>query len=86
MLPHEQTRVYERIVRSRAFNSFSEALNNAVDTTEGAGLGVLILLQTLKRFGLEENAFSIESASAAFEPPARVAIPPDRSTRMRWSC
>ena len=63
MLPHEQARIYERIVRSRAFSSFYEALNNAIDTTEGAGLGVLILLQTLKRFGLEENAFSIESAN-----------------------
>jgi HD-like signal output (HDOD) protein len=73
MLPHEQTRVYERIVRSRAFSSFSEALNNAVDTTEGAGLGVLILLQTLKRFGLEENAFSIESANG--RTIARLTIP-----------
>lgn len=61
ILPHEQERIYERIVRSRAFSSFFEALNSAIDTTEGAGLGVLILLQTLKRFGLEENAFSIES-------------------------
>jgi putative nucleotidyltransferase with HDIG domain len=61
MMPHEQARIYERIVRARAFSSFYEALNNAIDTTEGAGLGVLILLQTLKRFGLDEDAFSIES-------------------------
>jgi putative nucleotidyltransferase with HDIG domain len=73
MLPHEQTRIYERIVRARAFSSFYEALNNSVDTTEGAGLGVLILLQTLKRFGLEENAFSIESIAG--RTVARLTIP-----------
>ena len=73
MLPHEQARIYERIVRSRAFSSFYEALNSSIDTTEGAGLGVLILLQTLKRFGLEERAFSIESANG--RTVARLTIP-----------
>jgi HD-GYP domain-containing protein (c-di-GMP phosphodiesterase class II) len=73
MMPHEQARVYERIVRSRAFSSFAEALNSSIDTTEGAGLGVLILLQTLKRFGLEENAFSIESDNG--RTVARLTIP-----------
>jgi len=63
MTPNEQSRIYERIVRARAFSSFYEALNSRIDTTEGAGLGVLILLQTLKRFGLEEDAFSISSGN-----------------------
>lgn len=73
MMPNEQARVYERIVRSRAFDSFYEALNSAIDTTEGAGLGVLILIQTLKRFGLEEDAFSISSDNGS--TVARLTIP-----------
>jgi len=76
MMPHEQARIYERIVRARAFSSFYEALSSAIDTTEGAGLGVLILLQTLKRFGLEENAFSIESDNG--HTVARLTIPMSR--------
>lgn len=61
MMPKEESRIYERIVRARSFNSFYEALSNAIDTTEGAGLGILILIQSLKRIGLEEDSFSIES-------------------------
>lgn len=61
MTAREQYRIYDRIVRARAYNSFTEALANAVDPTEGAGLGILILMQFLKRIGLGENSFAIES-------------------------
>jgi HD-like signal output (HDOD) protein len=56
----EQARIYDRIARARAFNSFFEALTSPIDDTEGAGLGNMILLQFLKRIGLGEEAFSIE--------------------------
>jgi HD-like signal output (HDOD) protein len=58
---NEQVRIYDRIARARAYHSFVEALAQPVDMTEGAGLGILILLQFLKRIGLGEEAFSIES-------------------------
>jgi putative nucleotidyltransferase with HDIG domain len=57
----EQTRIYDRITRARAFHSFVEALAQPIDTTEGAGLGIMILLQFLKRIGLGEEAFVIEA-------------------------
>jgi HD-like signal output (HDOD) protein len=56
----EHARIYDRIARARAFHSFVEALAQPIDPTEGAGLGILILLQFLKRIGLGEEAFSIE--------------------------
>ncbi len=56
----EQARIYDRIARARAFNSFFEALTAPLDDTEGAGLGIMILLQFLKRIGLGEESFSIE--------------------------
>ena len=43
------------------FHSFVEALAQPLDSTEGAGLGILILLQFLKRIGLGEEAFAIEA-------------------------
>ncbi len=57
----EQVRIFDRITRARAYNSFVEALAKPLDSAEGAGLGILILLQFLKRIGLGEEAFSIEA-------------------------
>jgi HD-like signal output (HDOD) protein len=59
--PAERKRIEEKIARSRGFHSFFEALEASVDSTEGAGLGIMILLQFLKRIGLGENAFSIRT-------------------------
>jgi HD-like signal output (HDOD) protein len=72
----EQTRIYDRIVRARAYNSFVEALSTPIDPTEGAGLGILILLQFLKRIGMGEEAFSIESRDG--ETVASVSIPKNK--------
>ena len=69
----EQARIYDRITRARAFNSFVEALAQPIDVTEGAGLGILILLQFLKRIGLGEEAFLIESRDG--ETVASLLIP-----------
>jgi len=59
LAPLEQARIKERVVRARTFRSFSEALATSVDHTEGAGLGIMILLQFLKSIGLGEEAFSV---------------------------
>jgi putative nucleotidyltransferase with HDIG domain len=69
----EQTRIFDRIARARAFHSFVEALAQPLDSSEGAGLGILILLQFLKRIGLGEEAFAIETRNG--ETVASLAIP-----------
>lgn len=63
LLPMELGRIKERIARARTFHSFFEVLETSVDHTEGAGLGIMILLQFLKRIGLDERAFSIASGN-----------------------
>ena len=65
LTPRERARIYERIVRARAFHSFFEALETSLDSTEGAGLGIMILLQFLKRIGLGEESFSIEGKNGS---------------------
>ena len=72
----EQTRIYDKIARARAFHSFVEALAQPIDSTEGAGLGILILLQFLKRIGLGEEAFAIEAHDG--ETVAGLTIPMDK--------
>jgi HD-like signal output (HDOD) protein len=57
----ELSRINERIARTRTFHSFFEVLDTAVDYTEGAGLGIMMLIQFLKRIGLDEKAFSIRT-------------------------
>ncbi len=56
----EQIRIFDRIARSRAFTSMEEAFATVLDQTEGAGLGIVILILMLKKIGLDEDAFSID--------------------------
>jgi putative nucleotidyltransferase with HDIG domain len=69
----EQIRVYDRIARSRAFNSLEEALTTVLDDSEGAGLGIVILVLMLKKMGLDEDAFDIDAKDG--ETVARISIP-----------
>jgi len=48
-------------------------LETSVDHTEGAGLGIMILIQFLKRIGLDEKAFSIRSTNGS--TVSSIAIP-----------
>ena len=69
----EQMRVYDRIARSRAFESMEEALSTVLDDSEGAGLGIVILVLMLKKIGLDEDAFDIDVEDG--ETVASITIP-----------
>jgi HD-like signal output (HDOD) protein len=73
MAPKEQSRIFDRVTRARAFSSFYETLSLSLDATEGAGLGIPILIQSLSRIGLGEDAFSISSGHG--ETVAALTIP-----------
>jgi putative nucleotidyltransferase with HDIG domain len=53
-------RIYDRIARSRAFDSMEEAFSEVLDDSEGAGLGIVILILMLKKMGLDEESFEID--------------------------
>ena len=61
LVPLEQARIRDRIARARTFHSFTDALESSVDHSEGAGLGIMILLQFLTSIGLDEKAFSVRA-------------------------
>ena len=69
----EQMRVYDRIARSRAFDSMEEALSSVLDDSEGAGLGIVILVLMLKKMGLTEDAFDIDVDGG--ETVASISVP-----------
>ncbi len=61
--PKELTRVYDRVARSRAFESIEEAFAEVLDDSEGAGLGIVILILMLRQMGLTEKSFDLNSAN-----------------------
>lgn len=69
----EQMRVYDRIARSRAYDSMEDALSAVLDDSEGAGLGIVILVLMLKKMGLTEDAFDIDVEDG--ETVAAMTIP-----------
>ena len=69
----ELTRVYDRIARSRAFESMEEAFAEVLDDSEGAGLGIVIMILMLRKMGLSEKAFDLSSTDA--ETTATLSVP-----------
>ncbi len=72
----EQIRVYDRIARARAFETMEEALSTVLDDSEGAGLGIVILVLMMKKIGLDEDAFDIDVENG--ETIARMTLPFNR--------
>lgn len=69
----ELIRIHDKLARSRQYNSLEEALTQVLDDSEGAGLGLVILVLMLKKVGLDEDCFDIVSTDT--ETIARVSIP-----------
>ena len=69
----EQMRAYDRIARSRAFDSIEEAFSAVLDSSEGAGLGIVIMILMLKKIGLTEDAFELDVEEG--ETVARITVP-----------
>ena len=73
----ELIRIHDKLARSRQYNSLEEALTQVLDDSEGAGLGLVILVLMLKKVGLDEDCFDIIGTDA--ETIARVSIPLDQT-------
>jgi len=71
----EQIRIQDKLARSRQYSSLEDALNQVLDDSEGAGLGLVILVLMLKKIGLADEAFSIKSTDK--ETVASISIPLD---------
>jgi len=78
----EQMRVYDRIARARAFNSLEEAFSEVLDDSEGAGLGIVILILMLKKLGLDEDSFDIEGDNGETIATLTIPITGDRHSSL----
>ena len=73
----ELIRIHDKLARSRQYNNLEEALSQVLDDSEGAGLGLVILVLMLKKMGLDEDCFDILSTEK--ETIARLLIPLDKT-------
>ncbi|GMO41585.1 MAG: ATP-binding protein [Termitinemataceae bacterium] len=69
----ELMRIHEKLARSRQYNSLEDAFSQVLDDSEGAGLGLVVLVLMLKKMNLDEDCFDIIGSET--ETIARLVIP-----------
>jgi putative nucleotidyltransferase with HDIG domain len=69
----EYLRIHDKLARSRKYTTLEEALQQVLDPSEGAGLGLVILVLMLKKIGLDEECFDLWAESG--ETVARITVP-----------
>jgi len=73
----ELLRIHDKMARSRQYNSLEDGLNQVLDDSEGAGLGLVILVLMLKKMGLDDDAFNIRTTDKG--TIASISIPLDKT-------
>ncbi|TFH41013.1 MAG: HDOD domain-containing protein [Chrysiogenales bacterium] len=72
VLPGELERMKARMDKGRKCNSFSEAYDNLYDSSEGAGLGIILATLLMKNAGLGADAFSITPENNSLKMSLRI--------------
>ncbi|MDR0323446.1 MAG: HDOD domain-containing protein [Treponema sp.] len=79
----EQLRIHDKLARTRQYNSLEDALTQVLDDSEGAGLGLVILVLMLKKIGLDDECFSIKTTDKL--TIASISIPLDKTMMENFS-
>jgi len=79
----ELIRIHDKLARSRKYTSMNDALNQVLDDSEGAGLGLVILVQMLRQMNLDEDCFDIVGTEK--ETIARLIMPLEKTRRENLS-
>ncbi|HOO71381.1 MAG TPA: HDOD domain-containing protein [Spirochaetota bacterium] len=64
ILPEELERINFRMTKAAQYNDFSEVYEEIEDSTEGAGLGIVLTVLFLKNMGIPPSKFTIKSDKA----------------------
>lgn len=60
ILPIEVSKVNNLINISKSFDTIEEVLKTNIDHSEGSGLGIILTMLTLKKFGFNNDSFKID--------------------------
>lgn len=69
----EFKRMFDKVARAKQFTSLNDAMTQILDSSEGAGLGIVIMMLMLKKIGLGQDAFDFTSENGVTE--SRIEIP-----------
>jgi putative nucleotidyltransferase with HDIG domain len=73
----EQLRIHDKMARSRQYGNLQDALASVLDSSEGAGLGLVILILMLKKIGLDDDSFIMKTTDKY--TIASISIPLDHA-------
>jgi putative nucleotidyltransferase with HDIG domain len=73
----EQSRILDKIAKARQYDSLEDALSQVLDDSEGAGLGLIILILMLKKMSLGDECFSITTEEK--DTVSSISIPFDET-------
>jgi putative nucleotidyltransferase with HDIG domain len=73
----EQLRIQDKLARSRQYDNLEDAFSTVLDDSEGAGLGLVILVLMLKKMGLDDDAFTLKTTETY--TVASISIPLDKT-------
>ncbi|MEE1210937.1 MAG: HDOD domain-containing protein [Treponema sp.] len=74
----EYKRIHDKLSRVQQYTSVDDALNQILDETEGAGLGLIIMILMLEKIGMTEENFQIICENG--ETITRIILPVSSST------
>ncbi len=75
----EYKRIHDKIQRGLKYQSVEEGMTSILDNSEGAGLGLIIMVLVLRRIGLTEENFQVLSENG--ETITRMILPFSQKTR-----
>lgn len=59
LISSEYERIQDKLKQARKFNSLDEAISDVLDSSEGAGLGLVIMILMLRKLGFDETHYQI---------------------------
>jgi len=74
----EYKRMHDKLSRAQQYTSVDQAMTQIVDLSEGAGLGIIIMILMLEKIGLTEENFQILSENG--ETITRIILPINEKT------
>jgi len=75
----EYKRMHDKLSRAQQYTSVDQALSQVLDDTEGAGLGLIIMILMLEKIGLTEENFQILCEGG--ETITRIILPLNEKTQ-----
>jgi anti-anti-sigma factor len=85
LTPAEKRRIEDKLTIAKSFSCLADAYGQSEDGSEGAGLGIVMMLFMLRNLGFDQDAFSIRTsrtetvASLTLMRPASVGAPETES-------